>query len=270
MSLDLYRARIVLRDRSVSDVLDLSLRFMVVEGRAYARVAATLLLPMTLLTLAVGVTLSWPVAAGVGLAFATTAEVFFTVLASRLVFAESVVPRDVVGTAAAGLPRVLLARLLAFAAIAAGLALFVVVGVWAAATCLFVSEIILLERAPLSSAFARSGRVAMSALSDVVLGAVTLAAIPIGAVLLADIAGRAFLGGILELGPLAPVWTARGGALATLGLFAQVPFAATARFFLYLNVRTRAEGWDIQTRFNAIVSNPARESARAPEEERLS
>ena len=29
---------------------------------------------------------------------------------------------------------------------------------------------------------------------------------------------------------------------------------ATARFFLYLNVRTRAEGWDIQTRFAALAA----------------
>jgi hypothetical protein len=254
VSLDLYRARVVLRDRSVSDVLDLSLRFMVVEGKAYARVAAVCLLPMTVLTLAVGVAISWPAALGLGIAFATAAEVFFTVLASRLVFAESLRTRDVMSSAAAGLPSVLLARVLALAAALVGLALFVVVGVWAATTCLFVSEIMLLERAPLRSAFPRSLRLAMSALSDVVLGAVTLAAIPIGAILLADIAGRAFLGGIVEVGPPAPVWIAHGGALATLGLFAQVPYAATARFFLYLNVRTRAEGWDIQTRFNAIAS----------------
>jgi hypothetical protein len=254
MSLDVHRARIVLRDRSLSDVLDLSLRFIVVEGKAYARVAAVALLPMTFLTLAVGIVVSWPVAAAVGVALATAAEVFFTVLASRLVFAESVRTRDVVGSAVAGLPSVLVARVLAFVAIAVGLALFVVVGVWAATTCLFVSEIMLLERASLGSAFTRAQRVAMSALSDVALGAMTLSAIPIGAVLLADVAGRAFLGGIVELGPPAPVWTAHGGALATLGLFAQVPFTATARFFLYLNVRTRAEGWDIQTRFNAIAS----------------
>jgi hypothetical protein len=42
-----------------------------------------------------------------------------------------------------------------------------------------------------------------------------------------------------------------------LGLFAQVPYLATARFFLYLNVRTRAEGWDIQTRFAAIAARAA-------------
>jgi hypothetical protein len=257
MSLDLYRARVVLRDRPISDVLDLSLRFIVVEAPTYGRVAAVSLLPMALVTIALGVSVSWPVATGVGIVLATTAEVFFTVLAPRLVFAEDVSPRDVVHAAWKDLPSVLLARAFAFVAFAFGLALFVVVGVWAAATCLFVTEIILLERTPLRRALVRSQRVAMSALSDVVLGALVLAAIQVGAVILADLAGRAFLGGIVELGPPAPVWTVGGGALATVGLFAQVPYVATARFFLYLNVRTRVEGWDIQTRFNAIVSKAA-------------
>ena len=60
------------------------------------------------------------------------------------------------------------------------------------------------------------------------------------------------------------MWTEGGGVLATLGLFAAVPYLATARFFLYLNVRTRAEGWDIQTRFAAIAAR-ADEDAKASE-----
>ena len=50
-------------------------------------------------------------------------------------------------------------------------------------------------------------------------------------------------------------------ALAEIGDFlgaqprrvAFVPYAATVKFLLYLNVRTRAEGWDVQTRFAALA-----------------
>ncbi|CAN5747553.1 hypothetical protein BH11MYX4_BH11MYX4_30880 [soil metagenome] len=33
-----------------------------------------------------------------------------------------------------------------------------------------------------------------------------------------------------------------------------IPYVATARFFIYLNVRTRVEGWDVQTRFAALAA----------------
>ena len=36
---------------------------------------------------------------------------------------------------------------------------------------------------------------------------------------------------------------------------------ATTRFFVYLDVRTRAEGWDIQTRFAALARRDAEAGA---------
>lgn len=48
-----------------------------------------------------------------------------------------------------------------------------------------------------------------------------------------------------------------GSALALLGWWLSVPFVATARFFVYLDIRTRSEGWDIQTRFAGIAARAA-------------
>ena len=44
-----------------------------------------------------------------------------------------------------------------------------------------------------------------------------------------------------------------------------VPFAATCRFLLYINARTRTEGWDVQTRFAAIAARAREESDRERE-----
>ena len=262
--LDLLRARVTFRDRSVSDVLDLALRFLVVEGRSYAAVALGSLAPLLAISRAAGWKLGWAAAWAVAIPLAAIAEVPFTVLASRLVFQDRVSARDVLASARRDGPRVVLARLLAAALVAIGMSLFVVPGVWLASIYLFLSEVMLLERASIGQAFGRALRVASSAASEVIVGVLVLVLVSVGSVLLADIAGRAVLGELLQFRPPRPVWTEGGSVLAMIGLFAAVPYLATARFFLYLNIRTRAEGWDIQTRFAAIAAR-ADEEAKASE-----
>ena len=41
---------------------------------------------------------------------------------------------------------------------------------------------------------------------------------------------------------------------ALAGLFLAAPFTATARFLHYIDTRTRADGWDIQVKFMALVA----------------
>jgi hypothetical protein len=57
-----------------------------------------------------------------------------------------------------------------------------------------------------------------------------------------------------------------GGPLFMFGMWLAVPLLTTARFFVYLNLRTRREGWDIQTRFAAIAARS--EADEAPFSER--
>jgi hypothetical protein len=264
--LDLLHARVAFRDRSLSDVLDLALRFMAVHGRAYAKVALGSIVPLAGLSLLVGWKLGWAAAWAMSLPLALVAEIPFTVLASRLVFHHDVRARDVFRTALRDGPRVVLVRGVGAALVAIGMSILLVPGLWLATIFLFLGEVMLLERGSIGEAFARSQRVASSAASEVFLGVLVLALVPAGSVLLADIAGRAVVGELLQFRPPLPLWVVGGGALATLGLFAQVPYLATARFFLYLNVRTRSEGWDIQTRFAAIAAraeNEARSSEAA-------
>lgn len=249
-------ARVAFRDRAVVDVLDLALRFLVVQARSYAKVGLVVLVPSLAIVLAAGKLLGWPAAWGIALPVALLAELPFTVLASRLVFEERVRARDVLVSAAVALPRLAVARFLSIAAIAIALCLLVVPGVWLAASLLFLGEVLLLERGPRT--IARTERLASHGLDGVLLALVTLALLPVLAVLFADVAGRGLLGELFEIRPPLPIWRSYGGVLPALGLVAQVPFRATTRFFVYLNVRTRVEGWDIQNRFVRIATAPDR------------
>jgi hypothetical protein len=78
---------------------------------------------------------------------------------------------------------------------------------------------------------------------------------PVGAAVLADFAGREILQGLLEVKAPAPLLKEGGSWLALLGWWSAVPLVSTARFLVYLDIRTRTEGWDIQTRFAAIVGS---------------
>lgn len=251
---DVLRARVVFRDRTVADVLDLALRFIVVHARVYGRVALASLVPTTALSLLAGGALGWNTAWVVALPLAVAMEIPFTVLASQLVFQDDVRARDVLRTALRTLPRTMLLRWLALLLTAIATLFFVIPGLWIATSFTFLPEVTLLERAGIGRTFDRVQRIASSAATETLLGCLALILVPIASVLLADITGRAILGELIQFRPPPPVWTTGGSALATIGLFAQVPFLATARFLLYLDVRTRTEGWDIQTRFSAIAA----------------
>jgi hypothetical protein len=252
--LDIARARVAFRDRSLSDVLDLALRFVAVKGRSYAKVALLTVVPLAILSIVAGHVIGWAWAWAASVPLAIVAEIPFTVLASRLVFQDEVLARDVVAAALRDAPRVILVKACTLALVAVGLFVLLVPGLWLMAASFFVPEVTLLERARIGPAFGRSQRIAESAVSDVLLGSILLALLPVALVFLSDVAGRAAIGELLLFEPPRPVWATGGGVLATIGLFVGAPYAATARFFLYLNVRTRTEGWDIQTRFAAIAA----------------
>lgn len=259
MSLDVMRARVAFRDRAFMDVMDLALRFLVVHVRLYAKVALMVLVPAIAVTLgaafALGSIAGWLFA----LFFSIVAQVPFTVLASRLVFQERVSARAVVRAAARDIPRILMMRVIWLLLAWAGTLFFVVGGVWVGGVLLFVDEVMVLERARIVPAFGRARRITSGSMGDALKGVIMVSAVPIAAVLLADVGGRAFIGELLQFRSPEPLWSNGASVLAMLGWFGILPYVTTARFFTYLNTRTRAEGWDIQTRFAAIAARTARE-----------
>lgn len=255
--LDLLHARVAFRDRPVVDVLDLSLRFIVAHLRIYAIVTAWTVLPAFALSLASARVWDWDAAWLVAIALGLLVQTPFTVLASRLVFEEGVRAREVVGHALRRTPLMAFARIVLVLAIALAGSFCILPGLWVMTALYFLTEVMLLERAGLGVALQRAQRLATASTGDVVLALVLLSLVTVTAVVLSDVAGRGVIEEVLQFRPPKSLFDEGGSVLSFLGFFVAMPFVATARFFTYLNVRTRAEGWDIQTRFAAIATREA-------------
>jgi hypothetical protein len=254
--LDVIRARVALRHRPFSDVLDLALRFIVVHWRAYAKVSLVTIVP--------GVVGTWllagPMGGGwawgwlIGVTWSLFAQIPFTILASRLVFEDKVRARDVIWAAFTQSPRVLWLRIITITATGLAFTMLFVPAAWVAIIFCFSTEVLLLERSGVGTTLGRSQRVAQSdfgeSLMMVVVGLVATA----GAIFLSDYAGRTVIEELLQFRGPASMFVEGGSVLGLVGLFGVVPYLSTARFFTYLNIRTRAEGWDIQTRFAALAA----------------
>jgi hypothetical protein len=157
------------------------------------------------------------------------------------------------------LPRIIGARILQALALAAGVLLLVVPSLWIATIMLFLVEVLVLEHASVGAAFGRAQRIASSQFGEALAALFVLAVMIAGPVFLFDYAGRELIESILEVRPPPPIWRVGGGWLPLAGFWVALPVVSTARFFVYLNLRTRIEGWDIQTRFAAIATRAAAE-----------
>ncbi|MFO0677267.1 MAG: hypothetical protein U0169_12095 [Polyangiaceae bacterium] len=250
--MNLLEARVVLRERPLLDVFDLSLRFVAWSAPAFGKLASITLLPSFLAAWAAlawnGPWLAWPVAF-VG---AVLSEPFFTVLASRLVFEPKARVRDVVK---ATLVRSLaLSAVRAVQAVAIGLTsiLFFVPGLWLSAILFFVVEATLLENAGPTKAIDRSRKIAGADMGDALLATFLLLGGHVAFVCATEFGGREVMETVLQSSPPRSLFERGASELALFGFLAYVPCFATVRFFVYLNLRTRSEGWDIQTRFTGI------------------
>jgi hypothetical protein len=255
MKLD--ESAIVLRPRTIAEVMDLACRFGAVHARLYLRTSAATLLPCFALCLALRHALGWSwlstwLAAA---ALATVAQGAFTVLVGRLLFSEALTTREVLSAFVRRLPSYLGALAVSRALLAAScLPLFLPLP-FAWTLMLFQHEASLLEGAgPIASA-RRSARfikghggTAFQLLLLLLLAQVAF----IGA---AEIFGDGLLDGLLQLGrPFGSLLHDGGTPFALLGFFASIPYVATARFLEYTDIRTRADGWDVQVRFMAIAA----------------
>jgi len=260
--MNVLEARVVLRDRTLLDVVDLTLRFLVRSWRAYGLLAAIVLPPAFLATLGVALRFGWGWGWTATILLASFAAAPFTALASRLLFEPSASLRDVLRTTVSALPRLVGASLIKGCAVVFLTLLFVVPALWPLAIFFFLNEVIVLERASVGSSLVRLQRLLSGQSGDVLLALLFLTALHVVAVFLGDTVGRSLLEDIFEIAPPASIFQAQGSVIALASFWAFVPFEATCRFLLYINARTRTEGWDVQTRFAAIVARAEGEGGR--------
>ncbi|HHH10488.1 MAG TPA: hypothetical protein ENK23_00210 [Sorangium sp.] len=256
--MNLNQAAVVLRPRKVSEVLDLACLWLVSRSLAMTlRLSAVVLLPVFVIVMVCRYALQWPPFALWLLAFAlvTPLEGVFTIAAGRMLFNEQLSVRQVLGLYRKRLGAYLGALLISRFYIALASLLIVPLPILSM-RMMFVHEAALLEMASAHEATKRSTRLATLRTSGAFQAWFALLLAQIAVVAVAEIVGQGIVGQLLQLGQpfgaLEKVWFT---PFALLGLLASVPYVAVARYLLYIDTRTRTDGWDIQVRFFAIAAN---------------
>ena len=246
--------RVALRPRGPLEVFDLGVRLLAASPRAFAWLLALVVTPPWLVASAVAVALPdagpWLLAAA--FVVGPFVQLPFTLLGGKLLFAESVSAREVLRDLwSLAVPAVQVATaqvaLALFGLFACGVGWFVFV-----VPTLYLAEAALLERVDFGRQIRRSSRLSSAQGFSALVGA---AAVWFGTawfVLVAEGAGSALLGTVLQLGsPFGSLYTGTVTPWALLGTLAAHPFLAVYRMLLYIDSRTRVEGWDLQVRLRA-------------------
>jgi len=258
---NLLEARVALRPRSMSDVLDLAGPFCLANRR--------LLLPLAFATTSAGGGLAlvcrlalkwswWQVWSLVAVCLLLSSGLF-TQAAGELLFRE---PRQIRARVIFGrylrrfLP-FLAARILQWLALGLCAALLVPLPIFAS-RLLFVSEAVLLESSAPAASLVRSSRLVLFRSLPCLGLALACTLAPFLFAVAADVVGDAIVNLVFEMGqPLGSLWSDGGSAFAVAGALLSAPFVAAAGFLGYIDARTRKEGWDIQLRFMALVDGDA-------------
>jgi hypothetical protein len=248
------RARVALRERPLMDVLDLTIRFCASHAAAYAKVSLVVVVPAFALSLVAAHAGGWALGWAVALGLSALADAPFVALASRLVFTDRVRARDVVRLSGRALPGIAGARLAQVTALVVSAPFLGLPWLWVGPHLFFVVEVLVLEQPAVRAAVVRAARIGAARFGEALSAMVLLLLVRLAFTAVADLAGRELLQGLLELKAPAPLSVTGGSWLALVGWWSAVPLVASARFLVYLDVRTRTEGWDIQTRFAAIAA----------------
>ncbi len=260
--MNVLSAKIALRDRTLLDVLDLALRFTVAHWVAFVKMSAVVSVPCFLVTWQVAVHWGWYAGWASALLLAGFAEAPYVALASRLVFDERVRTREALVVALRALPRLALLRLLQLTSVVSASLFFLVPGIWLAALFFFGTEVVVLEQASATGAISRLQRLGTGFFGDVVMALLAISALYVLGILLGNATGHAILEELLQI-RLRPTEDEVGGPIALFSAWLAMPTLTVARFFVYLNLRTRREGWDIQTRFAALAARAAEGQEKA-------
>jgi hypothetical protein len=255
---NLGASAIVLRPRSLGEILDLACRLSVsLAFGLYARLSALLLLPILAGCLALRYAAGWPwesvwvVAVGA----AGIVQGVFTVGVGRLLFSEELGAGQVVRLFGRRLGSYLWMLVLSRGLLAIACLPFFVGLPFAWPKLAFVHEASLLENAGPVEAMRRSSRFVTGRFVKVLGVVLALLATQAGFVITAELLCQGLVSEVLQLGkPFGALFSDGGSPYALAGLLLSIPYVSTARFLDYIDARTRADGWDIQLRFMAIAA----------------
>ncbi len=257
--MDLSASRIVLRPRSMSEILDLSFRYVWGGERGlFLWLSALLLLPCLAITLAAHYLLDWDWwwTWSLALVLGSIVQGPFTIAAGRTMFERGARVRDVLRAFGGRFFPYLGALIASRVLLGLGwLGFFtVVLPVWVWSRLAHVHEACLLEQAGPIDAITRASRFAQAPASRALPFVVAIClAQPIFVLSAETLLNAGLMDFVLQVGtPFGTLWENGGTPFALIGFFASIPYAAVARFLTYVDTRTRQDGWDIQVRFMAV------------------
>jgi len=254
---NLLEARVALRPRPMSDLLDLAAPFCFANRR--------LILPLAMAVVAVGGLIAWVCRMKLGWDWDAVWLVvagydlltigLYTQAAGELLFrrAEDVSAGQVLGRFVRRFPAYLVARVVQVFVLLVSAAFLVPLPIFAA-RLFFVGEAVLLESGSPFGGLARSSRLVLFRTFSCLGLAVAALCAPFLFALAAELIGGSLVEMVFQMGrPFGSLFADGGSAYAVAGALLSAPFVAAAGFLAYIDMRTRKEGWDIQLRFMALA-----------------
>lgn len=260
--MNLLEARVALRPRSMSDVIDLAGPFCVTNRRLFVPLALWVSAVGGVLAFLCRVEAGWPWWAVwlIIAAYLLVASGVYTVAAGELLFrapAEVRVSR-VLARFRRRFSEFLVARVVQLVALAFFALLTIPLPIFAA-RFFFTTEAVLLESGSGLGSLARSSRLVLYRGVPCFGLALACLAAPCFFAVAADLLGNTLVDLIFEMGrPAGSLWSDGGSGYAVAGALLSSPFVASASFLGYIDQRTRKEGWDIQLRFMALADAETR------------
>lgn len=254
--MNLLEARVALRPRSMSDVIDLAGPFCIANRRLMAKLGLLVTVAgggfcwLARATWGWSWTATWFAVAG----FLVLANGLFTQAAGELLFRapDEISAMQVLRRFGRRFLPFLLAKILHMVILVLCAALFVPLPIFAS-RLFFVSEAVLLESGTPFASHARSSRLVLYRSIPCLGLAMACLCAPFLFAIAADLAGETLIDLVFQMGrPFGFLWSDGGSACAVIGALLSAPFVASASFLAYIDLRTRKEGWDIQLRFLAL------------------
>lgn len=250
--MNVWEARVVVRERKLAEIIDLSLRFcLVLGGSLYVKLCLWLLLPSYALcwwVLHSGVASAQIWGCVLALVLSPLLQLPFTVAAGRLMFSAEVGLAEVLRASARLLFRIVVVRLLSLLVLLGG-SLIVILVPLAIARGLYLGEVVVLEGAGPILAYKRAGRLTARRVVQSLIVWLALLLTSLAFIAVAQVLARTLGAEGLPIEGLSDAWGALNGEAAIAGLFLSLPLVASMRFLAYIDNRTRREGWDVQVRF---------------------
>jgi len=199
--------------------------------------------------------LGW-LAASLAFVFGVLVQLPFTVLGGRLLFSDDVSVREVLGASVGMLGSGLTVWCLYVLAVVLGGMMCFWGALFTVVPTLYLAETTLLERVSLSRALRRSSRLASAHPGTAGAGALGWFGLTMWFGVVGEYGMQGLLGMVLQLGsPFGHLLSGDVTPGLLLGIVAAQPAVAIYRLLLYVDVRTRVEGWDLQVRLRAAGLN---------------